>query len=211
MKTALDKRNISFYCSIPIQSGENSSANSKQNFSLRWKNTCYRSNTAFYRNSTTKGFSLIELLIVIAIVGVVSALLMANFVGIRQKARDSDRKSNVRQIQSGLELHFADQSFYPTQGNAYGSNAWLNNTACPTSSSLFAGGATYMQLIPCDPGGIGAWNSGNYYYFSADGATYDLVACLENPNDSDSVASFPGLPVGNTDCLSGAYFHVTSP
>lgn len=167
----------------------------------------------YKKNLHIQGFSLIELLIVIAIVGVVSALLMANFVGIRQKARDSDRKSNVRQMQSALELYFADQNIYPIQDNTYGSNAWLNSTACLTSSSLTDVGntATYMQLIPCDPGGVASWNNGNYYYFSDDGASYDLVACLENPNDSDKVALFPGLPAGNVDCASGAYFYVTNP
>ena len=61
----------------------------------------------------TKGFTLIELLVAISIIGVLSSFLLANFVGIRQRARDGVRKSDLRQIQSALELYRSDQSKYP--------------------------------------------------------------------------------------------------
>ncbi|MBI2195693.1 MAG: type II secretion system protein [Candidatus Levybacteria bacterium] len=60
-----------------------------------------------------KGFTLVELLIVIAIIGVLTTLLMANFIGVRQRARDAQRKSDLRQIQSALELYRSDQGSYP--------------------------------------------------------------------------------------------------
>ena len=64
-----------------------------------------------------KGFTLVELLIVIAIIGVLSALLMANFIGVRQRARDAQRKSDLRQMQSALELYRSDLGLYPTTQN----------------------------------------------------------------------------------------------
>lgn len=116
-----------------------------------------------------KGFTLIELLIVIAIIGVLATLLMVNFVGVRQRARDAQRKSDLKQMQSALELYRADNGSYP---------GTLPN--CKTTFSL--NGTTYMQTLPCDPLGGG-------YTFSSNGTTYSIIACLENLNDSQKDAT----------------------
>ncbi len=116
-----------------------------------------------------RGFTLIELLIVIAIIGVLATLLMVNFVGVRQRARDAQRKSDLRQIQSALEIYRADSSSYP-----------LSLAGCGLPFS--ANGTTYMQKVPCDP-----LSSGNYVYTYVPGSgnmTYSIYACLENVNDS---------------------------
>ncbi|OGH06497.1 MAG: hypothetical protein A2171_01895 [Candidatus Levybacteria bacterium RBG_13_35_9] len=115
-----------------------------------------------------RGFTLIELLIVIAIIGVLSALLMANFVGIRQRSRDAQRKSDVRQIQSALEFYRSDNGIYPLTAAL---------SSCGVDLSL--SGVTYMSKIPCDPS-----TGADYIYRSATGSTYTLRACLENANDS---------------------------
>lgn len=149
------------------------------------------------------GFTLIELLIVIAIIGILSTLLMTNFIGIRQRARDAQRKSDVRQLQSALELYRADTGSYPSPG---GTNQ-LNSVACPTPSSFTYSGTTYMQQIPCDPLGSSYYHSGSYYY-STTGSTYTLGACLENTADTDSVSSFSGA---DSSCTTGVYYVKTNP
>lgn len=114
-----------------------------------------------------KGFTLIELLIVIAIIGIISAFLFVNFVGVRQRGRDSQRKSDLKQIQTALELYRADLKSYPTTANF---------PSC--GNALVSGSSTYMQKVPCDP------ISGNYTY-SSDSSTYSVISCLENLNDGD--------------------------
>src|SRR5690348_7093470 len=86
-----------------------------------------------------KGFTLVELLIVIAIIGILSTLLMTNFIGVRQRARDAQRKADVRQIQSALELYRADNGSYPA---AAGSNGL--STTCPTPQPFTNNNTTYM-------------------------------------------------------------------
>lgn len=123
-----------------------------------------------------KGFTLIELLVAIVIIGILAGLLMTNFVGVRQRARDAARKSDLRQIQSALELFRSDNGCYPDAG----CTALAAFPAC--SSALASGGITYMQKIPCDPLNTGQFT---YTYVSAGGgATYSLFSCLENVNDS---------------------------
>lgn len=121
-----------------------------------------------------KGFTLVELLIVIAIIGVLSTLLTANFIGVRQRSRDATRKSNLRQIQSALELYRSDQGSYPT--SVPNCTSSLMSPDCSST--------TYMQKVPTDPNGTSAPNGGFYYYVS-NGTTYSIIACLENQNDSD--------------------------
>ena len=122
--------------------------------------------------SIKRGFTLIELLVVVSIIGVLSALLMSNFVGVRQRARDAQRKSDVKQIQSALELFRADVGSYPSTNNFPNCGLSLTNS-----------GSTYMQKIPCDP------STNSNYNYSSNGTTYTIVACLENGNDSQKDSS----------------------
>lgn len=148
-----------------------------------------------------KGFTLVELLIVVAIISVLATLLMANFIGVRQRARDAQRKADIRQIQSALELYRSDQGNYP---------AAVNNAVGACNSALTGGSSTYMQKIPCDPNST--YNSGDYYYTSS-GTAYQICSCLENTGDNQGVADRTD---GNTcgtasNCTTNWYFVVNNP
>jgi general secretion pathway protein G len=140
-----------------------------------------------------KGFTLIELLVVIAIIGMLSALLVPNFMGARERARDAQRKSDLKQIQKALEMYRQDQSLYPTATSGrFG--------IC--GSSFSSGSTVYMNKIPCDPLGP------TPYYYSPNNTnlTFQLCACLENKADFDSSTSCPCGP-----CSSGKCYIVTEP
>ncbi|MBI2032563.1 MAG: prepilin-type N-terminal cleavage/methylation domain-containing protein [Candidatus Levybacteria bacterium] len=129
------------------------------------------------------GFTLIELLIVIAIIGILSSLLMVNFIAVRERARDAERKANLRQIQSALELYRADNGLYPstmpncTTGGEYS----IRGTGDPS-----CGGSIYIRKVPRDPLGSGYYNDGEYFYnYNSTEKTYTLAACIENSSDSD--------------------------
>ena len=148
------------------------------------------------------GFTLIELLIVIAIIGILATIIIVNFVGVRQRSRDAQRKADLRQIQSAIELFKADQNSYP-----------LSASFPVCGNPLLTVTITYMQKIPCDPSGASYWNSGNYYY-SLDGATYILGACLENANDTDSQATSTSPSGASNNCPNSPnskYYVLTNP
>ncbi|HEX7041829.1 MAG TPA: type II secretion system protein [Patescibacteria group bacterium] len=149
------------------------------------------------------GFTLIELLIVIAIIGILATLLMTNFIGVRQRARDAQRKSDVRQMQSALELYRADNGSYPA---AVGSNGL--STTCPTPQAFANGGTTYMAQVPCDPLGSSYYHSGNYFYKQVSNG-YEIGACLENSADTDYYSgAFDG---SDSSCSTGHYYVKTNP
>lgn len=123
-----------------------------------------------------KGFTLIELLVVISIVAVLSALLMANFIGVRQRSRDAVRKSDLQNIRQALELYRADYGSYPLTLVCGEANSLTN----PDDPSI-----VYMNEIPCDPISTTLTTEYTYAYDNGNG-TYTLTACLENPADSEN-------------------------
>lgn len=159
----------------------------------------------FYLNKMPKsrvfGFTLIELLIVVAIIAILSTLLMVNFIAVRQRGRDAERKSNLRQIQSALELYRADENSYTlTLGNC-SSGTSLGSSSCST---------IYLKKLPKDPNGSSYYNNGNYYYTS-DGSTYSLVACIENISDKDSNITQTPPAGAPATCSSGYYYVLQNP
>lgn len=144
----------------------------------------------------SRGFTLIELLVAIIIIGLLAGLLTANFVGVRQRTRDGVRKSDLGQIRSALEFYRSDSGLYPV---VVGGDPGDFPNTCDDPTNPFtdsAGAVIYMREIPCDP-----LNTGDYVYTYAvggGGATYSIVSCLENVNDSQKDPSNDALCTGGT-------------
>ena len=116
------------------------------------------------RRSSESGFTLIELLVVISIIGILAALLLTNFVGIRERAADARLKSDLQQLKKALRLYYNDHQEYPS------------TTDAPVPGSSFAEGDTmYMKQTP----------SNFTYYQAPNGEDFALVAPLENASDED--------------------------
>lgn len=121
-----------------------------------------------FRNN--KGFTLIELLIVIGVIATLatSIVLLINPLGQMQRSRDAQRKSDLRQIQSALEMYRSDNGNYPASLPSCG-NPFTNADAS----------TTYLSKIPCDP----TWSGGYTYTPGSPAVSYKLTACLENAID----------------------------
>lgn len=61
-----------------------------------------------------KGFTIVELLIVIVVIGILATLVIVTFTGIQQKARDSKRKTDLNALDSHAEAYYASNGYYPT-------------------------------------------------------------------------------------------------
>ena len=85
-----------------------------------------------------EGFTLIELMIVVAIIAILAGILIPNFVNARAQAMTAACESNLRAIATAAELYYADQQVYPGSGNV--------STALFTSS-----GTVYLNNVPTDP------------------------------------------------------------
>ena len=104
-----------------------------------------------------KAFTLIELIMVIAIIGILAALIIISLRGANDKAKDASRKSEVASISKALEMYKVDNNSYPTSAIQPVSNA-LRSILSPN----------YLTTIPTDRYGAG------YYYSSVDGSDYSV-------------------------------------
>ncbi len=63
------------------------------------------------------GFTIVELLIVIVVIGILAALVITTFSGIQQKARNTERETDVKSLHGQLEAYYASANAYPTLAN----------------------------------------------------------------------------------------------
>jgi len=61
-----------------------------------------------------KGFTIVELLIVIVVIGILALLVITTYSGIQQKARNSQRQSDLQALQTQLEAFYSQNGYYPT-------------------------------------------------------------------------------------------------
>lgn len=119
-----------------------------------------------------KGFTLLELLIVVVIISILSTLLMANYVDFQKRGRDGQRKGDIGQLKSALEFYRADEGTYPED---------VKNCPLDPEVQTYLGNAvctsTYKNPIPTDPTTV------EEYTYEKSGSTYTIWTCLENEND----------------------------
>jgi general secretion pathway protein G len=120
------------------------------------------------------GFTLLELLIVIVIIGILALLIIPNITSAPKKARDTQRKTDLKAIQKGLEEYFVSNNAYPVQASATVADAALT----PLTSS----NPPILKSIPTDPKNASPFQ----YTYVSDGTTYTLHSCLENGGDNGS-------------------------
>ena len=64
-----------------------------------------------------QGFTIVELLIVIVVIGILAALVITTFTGIQQKARNTERQTDIKAVHGQVEAYYAQNGKYPTLAN----------------------------------------------------------------------------------------------
>lgn len=124
-----------------------------------------------FKGGAQKGFTLLELLIVIVIIGILAVLIIPNLASGPARGRDSQRKSDLRNIKTALESYYNDNTSYPA--------------ASSLKTDLEGGSSPYMKTVPTDPK-----TKADYTYTPSPSGgpytSYTLTVTLENKSDKDA-------------------------
>jgi len=149
-----------------------------------------------------KGFTLIELLVVIAIIGLLSTLAVVALGNARSKSRDARRLSDIKQIQTALELYMNDIGKYPTPPAAticrptsiLGDIGGCCISSGSTQIIKTCSGTTYMGTAPDDP--QPQTSTPSYNISQVDTSTYAIVYYLENLTNGMAPGKHTATPAG---------------
>lgn len=167
-----------------------------------------------------RAFTLVELLVVISIIGLMSAIAAVSLNSARVNARNAQRKANLVQLSKALELYYADYGSFPSTGGlgwsvvsgggnyvvkeSTGANGWIPNLA-----------PAYIAVLPTDPNTntvnlsnmrsecrtVASWNG---YVYRSNGTDYKIFAnCL--PEGAMSLTDQFADPAPWSGTIRGAY------
>ena len=149
------------------------------------------------------GFTLIEILIVVAIIAMLLAVFLPNFNLIRIRSRDQSRKAGVKAYVEALELYKLNQnppSYPPT---------------IPENGGIWeVGTTTYMNKTPVDP--LYSVKPTEYFYRyglnGTDSLRYYIGVCLEDETDPEGEDDSPDTTIFvESTCPSGKWYYKIEP
>jgi len=156
-------------------------------------------------NDMKKGFTLMELLIVMSIIAIITAIGLVSYAPINRRSRDAKRKSDLEQVRSALEMYRSDNGYYPTSSAASFSPLTTLDPGDGNGPLV----STYLPSIPMDPKNTTA-TLRTYYYIvigaGPDYYSYCLCSGVENTADGKNECGItPPAEITTDTTFTAAY------
>lgn len=138
--------------------------------------------------SKQQGFTIVELLIVIVVIGILAALVITTFTGIQKKARDTERTTDIKALHGQLEAYQASAVKYPTLAE-FNDTTWRTTNMkgldpealrAPAGNGTLISAASTIASYSYVPAPAGCDNT------ATDCTSYTLTAQLEVNNSTFS-------------------------
>ncbi len=144
---------------------------------------------------TRKGFTLIEILTVVAIIAILASIILVGLSSARTSARDARRIADLDQIRTAMELYFNKVGHYPTDCSAVNANSVTWSTIQGDLTGAGIGVTTVADDPLANP--ASPQTSVHYGYSPTTTGGYDLSAVLEVSGNSALNTSIKGNPPPN--------------
>lgn len=132
---------------------------------------------SFKKTRKNLAFTLVELLVTISVIGVLTTVLMINFVGSRERAKDSQKVQNLNSMKNALRLYYNDNQSYPADDSDLKSENYMSSSG-------------YDEVSSCD---------GYQYELLDSGDAFRLRIELESGAGLDWGASQLNCGIGTTE------------
>ena len=141
-------------------------------------------------NSKERGFTIVELLVVIVVIGILATITIVSYTGITQKANSTKALSNAQSVQNVAEVYAAENNVYPATAAAFA--AYSGVSRLPAS----------ITVVPGSTGTAGAFTTPT---------PATLWGTTINPNNFDSTVTWSCL-TSCTNTLGGriTYYDFTA-
>lgn len=139
------------------------------------------------RQPNSGGFTLVEMIVVVAVIGILASIVYANFGAARAAARDDIRKADIKSLQLAIEFYKAQNGRYPAQGcgnnMGMGMPHWAGSESSYNPSIVASCPGTYIVglvpdfigALPREPGSNKV-GTGYVYTTNLSGSAYKLLS-----------------------------------
>jgi len=142
-----------------------------------------------------KGFTLLELIVAMAIIAVLMGLSLFGIQSVQRSQRDTERRAALSNINLEVAAYYGDNGSYPTVAF----NVTASTVTIGTKTLTLKGAAKIIKPGPSDTTGT------TYCYSGAGAATYQLGVYLEGPANWGSTGTAQQLGNAPTACTAISY------
>lgn len=138
-----------------------------------------------FSKTAKKGFTLVEILIVLAILSVIATLLVVSFQSLKISGRDAKRVSDINSIRNALNMYYQKYNSYPTY--------------VTTGEAFTVNSVTYLAVVPANPRprtDNGCADKDYDYAQTDSGLSYSLTFCLGYNQGSIPAGNNRAIPEG---------------
>jgi len=147
------------------------------------------------------GFTIVELLIVIVVIGILAAITVVAFNGVQERARFAKARSDITTLNKAIQLYYAENGSYPnTTAKAGCTSNWCGWDQATGENFIPGLTPKYISVTPQMPSENSASNT--YLYKSVDGTSYQLMRYSDGLPAAEQST---GLPMGNFTGVGWGY------